>query len=1019
MKNLLEKLSILNSKFLFTISEKNNWKKNIPTRLQKGLEEINPDYFLVQENNIIAYFFDFSEKKIDEKIYSKIWNLKWCPIIFVIKDWVLDIFNWFNFDTEKKDFAVIEKKLKIDLLENLKIEKYSLMNLLSWKLWEDKEFDSKNKVDEELLKNLKNARKILIKDNKLDEEISTNIIWRLLFSRYLVDRWVKVKNEFQEYFEDKNEFAKLILEKEKLYKYFEYLKKTFNWDLFPVLTLEKDWVDEKKEIKKEHLEILFSLFNWDKISENKNIQKSLFNLYDFKIIPIELISEIYEQFMGEKQKKDNAFYTPSFLVDYIINKTVKKHLEKNKQCRIFDPSCGSWIFLVESLRQIIEKNKENLEKLEISKKVKKLKDIVRDNIFWVDLNRQAINVTIFSLCLTMLDYIDPKDISDKRVKFPTLLNKNLFVSNFFDLENEFNEKIKDIDFVLWNPPWKSNSEEKHLEYIENNWKDIISGKQIAQTFILRLKDFIDKNTVIWLVLPSTSILYNYEANNFRKFWLENFAIKEILDLSPVRTEIFSWAIAPTFIGFFQLSDNSEKNIVKHISIQKNIFIKKLKLLVIEKNDTKKVEQKYFLKYDYLFKTLLYWNILDFHLIKRLRENYDNINDAIEENNFIFGVWLKRKDWKKIMNTKKLIWKVFINTQKKELKSFVINSIEKWNEEYVWNLPQKKGLFEKWPKILLKKWFNKKDFWIVNCYTEKDYVFTDSLTAIIWKEKDKILLKSISAILNENDFLKYYFLHKWTASWTEREQWHNKWDRFLIPIIENKKIADLVDKIQEKYIELNNLNVLEEEKIKIWQQNLFEKENNNLEYYNKIKKEIENLEKRLNDLVLENFDFSESEKDLLDYTKEIIIPQINNEEEIFRELKINKDKKYLENYAKLYLDYFSDTWNWKNWKYFEIDIYVNKSLIWMNFKVVKIERKEKIKFTQNKDILESFENLVYLWENKITEIFYENRDIRWFNKHNFYIIKYNQKKNWHKWIWQADLSEFIWAIMKAEKEVYLK
>gem|GEM_PF-6269055 len=76
MKNLLEKLSILNSKFLFTISEKNNWKKNIPTRLQKGLEEINPDYFLVQENNIIAYFFDFSEKKIDEKIYSKIWNLK-------------------------------------------------------------------------------------------------------------------------------------------------------------------------------------------------------------------------------------------------------------------------------------------------------------------------------------------------------------------------------------------------------------------------------------------------------------------------------------------------------------------------------------------------------------------------------------------------------------------------------------------------------------------------------------------------------------------------------------------------------------------------------------------------------------------------------------------------------------------------------------------------------------------------------------------------------------------------------
>ncbi len=131
-----------------------------------------------------------------------------------------------------------------------------------------------------------------------------------------------------------------------------------------------------------------------------------------------------------------------------------------------------------------------------------------------------------------------------------------------------------------------------------------------------------------------------------------------------------------------------------------------------------------------------------------------------------------------------------------------------------------------------------------------------------------------------------------------------------------------------------------------------------------------------------------------------------------ELKIDKDKKYLENYAKLYLDYFSDTWNWKNWKYFEIDIYVNKNLIWMNFKVVNEDRKEKIKFIENKDIFEKFKNLVYLWENKIIDTFYENRDIRWFNKHNFYIVKYNQKKNWHKWIWQADLSEFIWAIMKS-------
>jgi methylase of polypeptide subunit release factors len=68
----------------------------------------------------------------------------------------------------------------------------------------------------------------------------------------------------------------------------------------------------------------------------------------------------------------------------------------------------------------------------------------------------------------MLDYIEPKDIT--KFKFPTLKNNNLFVSDFFDLENEFNSKIKNrnIDFILGNPPWRSNSEKKHLEYIKNN-----------------------------------------------------------------------------------------------------------------------------------------------------------------------------------------------------------------------------------------------------------------------------------------------------------------------------------------------------------------------------------------------------------------------------------------------------------------------------------------------------------------------------------------------------------------------
>ncbi len=994
MKQVLKKLNFLDSWYLFKISGSSDWKNNVPSRLHKGLEEINPEYFLVQENKIIALFFDFTEWE-KEEVYSKIWNFWWSPVIFIVKNGLLDIYNWFNFNTKSKNFKKIQEN--IDLEKN-KLEDFSLINMLSWTLWKDQDFEKKNTVDEKLLKNLKNTREVLIKQNDLDEEITTNIIWRLLFSRYLVDRWVKVDEKLQKYFKNKTEFAKLTLEKEKLYNYFKYLKETFNWDLFPVLELEKEKINEK------HLNILNALFSWDKISEDKNIQKSLFNLYDFKIIPIELISEIYEQFMWEEKEETSAFYTPSFLVDYILEKTIKKHLKKNKTCKIFDPSCGSWIFLVESLRQIIERNIDNLNKLKIEDKIEEFKKIITDNIFWVDLNEQAINVTIFSLCLTMLDYIEPKDIT--KFKFPTLKNKNLFISDFFDLENKFNSEIKkrNIDFILGNPPWKSNSWKKHLEYIKKYWKNIVSNKQIAQTFILRLKDFINENTKISLVLPSTSILYNYKAVNFRRFWLECFGISEILELSPVRKEIFSWAIAPTFIWFFQLSNNSEKNIIKHISIKKNIFLKKLQLLVIEKNDIKNVQQKYFLKYDHLWKILLYWNILDFHLIKRLKDNYENIKNNTELNSDSwFQVWWW---WKN--DSRHLIWKTFLDVAKKKENSltrfFIKDSIlDKFNLETL-HRPRKKEIFQEWPKLLCKEWLFLHDLSICSNYTEKDYVFAKSITTVYGR--NKILLKSISAILN-SDFWTYYLIQNWSYLWVEREI-IIKEDVINFPIIENKEISDLVNEIQEKYIEIHKLNLSKKE-IKNNQQNLLNKNSSkNLEEYNKLEKEKNILEEKLNKTVLESFDFSESDKDLLNYTKEITIPLINNDKSIFEKVW----EKYLENYAKLFLDYFSETWNWENWKYFEIDIYKNKYLVWINFKVVSENRKEKIKFIDNKNVLDKFKNLVNLWESKITDTFYENRDIRWFNKHSFYIIKYNQKKNWHKWIWQADLSEFIWAIMKS-------
>lgn len=967
LNKFLQKIGIDDNECLLSLNNK-KWKRRVPYRLQKGLKEIKPGAFFVQENKLLILFFDFTkgQHESEKVLFEKIWNLGGTPIVFVIRDGDIEIYNGFSFNSEN---PVCFEKLKIDgkEIKEEDIEKsISFWDILSGKLW-GRLPNPENQVDKKLLENIKDAQKALT-EKGLDSLYANNIIGRLLFTRYLIDRNAEI-----EYFENEDYFLKALETKNTklLYKYFEYLKTNFNGDLFPVSN------EEKEQINDEHLKILFALFNGNEI---KSGQQSLFRTYNFEIIPVELISEVYERFMGKKKiKEDRAYYTPSFLVDYILEKTVKKHLEKNNSCRVFDPSCGSGIFLVETLRCIIEKNLDKRGKIS----EKKLKKIVKDNIFGVDKNEIAINLTTFSICLTLLDYIEPK-----KFRFEKLKDRNLFAKNFFDTKHSFNEKIKDVDFILGNPPWgETETSNSHVEY-SNNEKIPISRNQIAQSFTARAKDFSSKKTKCALVLTS-KILYNHKANKFRQYWLKNFYIEKVLELSSVREQLFSGAIAPTSIVFYQYEHGEEtKNkIVTHTSIKPNIFLKYLKILVIEKNDTKKIKQEYFQKYDWLWKIMLYGNVFDFYFIKRLKDDFDSLNKVIKKHNLISGVGYKKIDGTKKHDSSNLVGMDFVNTAQKELTHFFVKSQETFAFRQVGNLPRK-NIF-KAPCVLLKKGFSKKDFSLVSAYSEKDYIFTDSITAIKGERKDKILLKSITGILNSL-FASYYFLQQGSSAGVEREQGHNKEDRFTIPIKINKKISEKVNEIQKEY------------------------QQSNKECFNQeLKTNIQKVEKQLNTIVLKSFEVSSFEKRLIDYATEISIPLLNNNEAPVE----NATEMQLKNYAQIFLDHFGSRWN-GNPDFFEIDIYSSPHFVGMNFKVVKEKEKrdkaiEFIKRSEKtEELFEELYNKIKWGEKKYTNKFYQQKDIRGFKKTSFYIIKSNQYKNWHPAVAQADLYEFIEAMMKS-------
>ena len=84
-----------------------------------------------------------------------------------------------------------------------------------------------------------------------------------------------------------------------------------------------------------------------------NGQLTLWQLYSFKDLPVELISHIYQLFVTDS---NSSVYTPPFLVRLMLEEALSwdrlDRLEQKKEI-ILDPSCGSGVFLVEAYKRLV------------------------------------------------------------------------------------------------------------------------------------------------------------------------------------------------------------------------------------------------------------------------------------------------------------------------------------------------------------------------------------------------------------------------------------------------------------------------------------------------------------------------------------------------------------------------------------------------------------------------------------------------------------------------------------------
>lgn len=410
-------------------------------------------------------------------------------------------------------------------------------------------FDPNQTVDAWLLDNLRALRNALfLGDKGLSPTAAHAFIGRVLFLCYLLDRGIVSIGT-----PTRGQSATMLLAKSLgsgsfdfqltyLYNLFTDLKTRFNGNMF-----DQDLENEKKCIQPIHLEKLCLFLGGHEVESGQRYFG--FWPYNFKMIPVETISAIYEDFLStedpEKQRGKGAFYTPRFLAEMVVDIAVRDNTTILNGS-FLDPSCGSGIFLVILFNRLANRwILSQTGRVTYTTKAKALRNILANQIRGVDVEETACRIACFSLYLAYLDFFNPPDIQ-KHVErtgqpLPKLLDYGdtpdrpeadipvILKADFLAKETLYKETFT---CIIGNPPWKGRG-----------------SKQDAQKFMQKAPDLLKKDGIGCLLLP-TKILQN-QTDAFQGMWLKQVTLGLVLQLADYRRLLFQNATTPAFIARFK------------------------------------------------------------------------------------------------------------------------------------------------------------------------------------------------------------------------------------------------------------------------------------------------------------------------------------------------------------------------------------------------------------------------------------------------------------------------------------
>jgi len=723
------------------------------------------------------YIYDYTNENYQEsefgEIHKHIWNSGIVPLIYVFTKTAIRIIDCSKQPTQKGEN--LETNYLVDILFSAseiqeKLKHYSAKLFDNGSFWDKPENKDKFNFQQFAYTKLKialvNLKNNFIKDAVkigLTKEIAQRLFLQGILIKYLEekgDSGIKVfpKNYFKKY-DDANDFCEVLEKRGKILELFKDLHNhKFNGEIF-------HWEDESEinKIKNTDLSELAKFFRADETDK----QYEIWRLYSFEYIPIEFISSIYDEFIGDNKK--GVVYTPLHLAKFLVDEAMPIN-EPKENFRVIDPACGSGIFLVLAYKRLVEwwRIRHPQQKTD----VQTLKRILVENIEGLDISEEATQLSIFSLSLALCDLLSPTEIWFE-LKFDNLKQKNIQCADFFDWLKQNSENK--FDLVIGNPPFTEKLETKaaqktEAEYIKKRSENKLiptPQKQIALLFAEQSISLLTENGLLCLLLPASSLLYNKTSLTYREYFFSSHNIFQIIDFTALSSVLWDGKRKSkepnknnkpnvAVVALFLENRKPDDEDILHLTIKRTKAAKEKIYFEIDEYDFHWISKDLAINEPLIWKINLFGGGQLYHLISRLKalRTLEKFLEQKRKDGWFFGEgYIKGNGDKKAEH---ITNKLTLPTDAFDGNGIDTKQLYIESENIFYRTAEKnKNIFLS-PHILIKEsvYQNK----IPVAFLDYDLTFKNEIVGINSPEKYKHeLMKVEKSFLNNNDTYVFYIM----------------------------------------------------------------------------------------------------------------------------------------------------------------------------------------------------------------------------------------------------------------------